>query len=158
ASFVAIHGRKLPRLSRKDRREFLVPHALSLDALQAGGQNMSDATQINLRFCDTTCEFIEFAARVCACNLARQFRDILRQDGVGENGETEAVTTRVSGRAVPTLGGPRSSARTGVCAVCPDLLRTGHAAFLVLPGLSSMTLYLQPGLPRGPPETPPSSV
>jgi hypothetical protein len=32
------------------------------------------------------------------------------------------------------------------------------AAFLVLPDLSSMTLYLQTGLLRGPPETPPCSV
>ena len=66
---------------------------------------------------------------------------------MGKNGETLAVTTRVSGRASPTLGGPRSGARTGVCAVCPSLVRTGHAAFLALPDLD---LHLQSlGLLRG---------
>ena len=39
------------------------------------------------------------------------------------------MTTRVCGRAVPTLGGPWSSARTGVYAVCPDLPRSGHATY-----------------------------
>src|SRR5262245_54110505 len=46
----------------------------------------------------------------------------------------------------------------GVCAVCPRLARTGHAAFLVLPDLSTMTLYPRSGLLRDPAETPPCSV
>src|SRR5262249_40140536 len=46
----------------------------------------------------------------------------------------------------------------GVFAGCPRLARTGHASFLVLPDLSSMTLYPRSGLLRDPAETPPCSV
>ena len=88
---------------------------------------MTQAAQINLCFCDSTCEFMDFSVGGRTCNLARQFLELLRC-GIGKNGETEPVATCVSGRASSTLGGLRSSAGTRVRAVGPDLALAGHAA------------------------------
>ena len=89
---------------------------------------MTHAAQINLCFCDSTCEFMDFSVGARTCNLARQFLDLLRRCGIGKNGETEPVATRVSDRASSTLGGLRSGAGTRIGAVGPDLALAGHAA------------------------------
>ena len=66
---------------------------------EAGMARMTHAAQINLCFCDATCEFIDFSVGARTCNLARQFLELLRRCGIGKNGETEPVATSVSGRA-----------------------------------------------------------
>ena len=40
---------------------------------------MTHAAQINLCFCDSTCEFMDFSVGGRTCNLAREFLDLLRR-------------------------------------------------------------------------------
>jgi hypothetical protein len=167
-SFVAVHGCKPPSHVGKDRREFLRPLRLGVQAREERPQNdrnrasnacklagnsrfrpqlrgrlvigiadctgekgtarVTHAAQINLCFCDSKCEFMDFSVSGRTCNLAREFLDLLRRHGIGKDGETESMATRVSGRASSTLGGLRSGAGTRIRAVGPDLALAGHAA------------------------------
>ena len=40
---------------------------------------IAHAAQINLCFCNSTCEFMDFGVDVCTGDLARQFLDLLRK-------------------------------------------------------------------------------
>ncbi len=48
---------------------------------------MTHAAQINLCFCDATCEFMDFSVGGRTCNLACQFLDLLRNMDRKERGD-----------------------------------------------------------------------
>jgi hypothetical protein len=63
------------------------------------------AAQINLRFCNSAREYLDFRASVRSGNFARERLNFLRQNGVDKNGQAQPVAVCISRRAGSALSG-----------------------------------------------------